>query len=186
VNASSEDEVELGTQPLEDCALLIDFADGHFAGTERHDLVAVDASDRRIAVNEERQDAQRVPLIRQIHLDPRSSNEGAFAETLRANLDRDRLLELWNDARHELGFFVLQKFSNERQPFETLASRRRFGERTKHSFDNDNSGRDELRSGVSLDAKDEPVRSFFDDRVRLHRLDRSLRGRSVERHVGTA
>ncbi len=170
-------------------ALHVVAAHGHGVA-QGHDLAAVDARDRRIAVHERGQHRERVPLVREVHRDARAHVGGLARQPRRRDDDVELRLELRQDARHEVGRSDCAKSTLERQPLEELARRRHLAEgpqRVRGAHDAARHHFDHL--GRALEAKPEavgPRGRVLDGRARHDGRAGNAHGRAVERDLGAA
>ena len=91
--------------------------------TEQYQRVTIDSRNRRTSVDERWKDRECMPMVREVHVDPRPHVCGAIAarQLLRRNREIYRLLELGEDLGHQVDSICLTKISDDRQSLKKLA-----------------------------------------------------------------
>ena len=141
-----------------------------------HDRVAVDARDGRIAVHQRRQDRERVPLVREIELDPRARllRPGAGASSSRSTSSSFVSSSGRTVVTRSIASFGCER-ALERQPLEQLAGGRGLADRVEHvAAPDDPLGDDRTMTAASrsMRRRNRRPRGVLDARVRQDRLAR--------------
>jgi hypothetical protein len=185
VDASAGYEVELVAEAPQKGALFLDPPDGHFT-TEQDPLVAVDAQDGRIAIDESGQNRKGMALVRQVERDSRASRDLPVRELGRRHRHDESSLQLGDDACDKLALVSARKAPRQGKALEALARGLGFSQRPERvSTERHSEGHHSRNRRIGLHAEHEATgRPVVDRRERQHGLARDLHAGAVESDLG--